>query len=158
MLSFANMLTIRATTVNDLSVLSQLWYEQRVLQLDRRVLPAVDARDQWAAAAKSWLHEPRCGLFSADNDGTLVGGIVGWLQPLPGLVPGQIGLITELVIDTHGYHGGAGRALVGTLRDWFAGQGAAQTAIWTLRADAVAQAFWRSMGATEWVDILWLKS
>ena len=152
------MLTIRATTVNDLSALSQLWYEQRVLQLDRRLLPAANAREQWSAAAKNWLLEVRCGSFSAEDQGVIVGGIVGWLQPMPGLAPEQIGLITELVIDTHGYHGGVGRALVAALRDWFTGQGAAQTAIWTSHADAVAQAFWRSLGATEWMDVLWIKS
>ena len=52
-------------------------------------------------------------LFAAERDGELIGYIVGWLQPMPGLVPEQIGLITEIALDAHGYHGGVGRALVG---------------------------------------------
>jgi hypothetical protein len=72
-------------------------------------------------------------------------------------MPGQVGLITEIAIDAHGYHGGVGRKLVSALRDWFSEQGAQQTVIWTPHYDAVAQAFWRSLGAAEWVDVLWMK-
>ena len=109
------------------------------------------------AAAQAWLGDARCGFFAAERDGEAIGYIVGWLQTMPGLVPEQIGLITEIAIDAHGYHGGAGRALVSALRAWFAGQGITKTAIWTAHYDAVSQAFWRSLGATEWVDVLWMK-
>ena len=109
------------------------------------------------AAAQTWLDDARCGFFAAERDGELVGYVVGWLQPMPGLVPQQIGLITEIGIDAHGYHGGMGRALVSGLREWFTGQGAAQTVVWTAHYDAVSQAFWRSLGAAEWVDVLWIK-
>jgi hypothetical protein len=50
-----------------------------------------------------------------------------------------------------------GRALVTAQRDWFTGKGASKAAIWTPHYDAVSQAFWRSLGATEWVDVLWIK-
>ena len=109
------------------------------------------------AAAQTWLDDARCGFFDAEREGEVIGYIVGWLQPMPGVVPEQIGLVTEIAIDAHGYHGGVGRALVATLRDWFTGKGAAQITIWTPHYDAVSQAFWRSLGATEWVDVLWIK-
>ena len=157
MLSFANMVTIRAATETDLPALAPLWHEKMVLQADHRTIPAPHARDLWIAAAQTWIGDARCGFFAAEGDGEVIGYIVGWLQPMPGLVPEQIGLVTEIAIDAHGYHGGVGRALVSALRDWFTGKGAEQLAIWTPHYDAVSQAFWRSLGAAEWVDVLWIK-
>ena len=110
------------------------------------------------AAAAEWLGDARCGFFSAENEGGLVGYIAGWLLPMPGVTPGQIGLVTEIALDAHGYHGGAGRELVGALRRWFEGKGAGQMAVASPHYDAVAQAFWRSLGAVEWMDVLWIKS
>lgn len=152
------MFRIRAATVIDLPALASLWYEKSVLQADRRLLIAPDALETWTRAATAWLDDPRCGIFVAEGDGGVIGYIVGWAQPLPGMTPGSIGLITELALDAHGYHGGVGRALVDALKAWFAGQGIEQLAVWTPRFDAVGQAFWRSLGATEWVDVLWMKS
>lgn len=108
-------------------------------------------------AADSWLDDARIGFFVATRDDDVIGYIVGQLQPMPGIAPEQIGLITDITLDAHGYHGGAGRALVNTLKDWFGAQGASHTAVWTPHFDAVGQAFWRSLGASEWMDILWIK-
>ena len=151
------MLTIRAATVTDLSTLALLWHEKLVLQADHRLVPAPNARDLWIEAAQGWLDDARCGFFAAERDGDLVAYAVGWLQPMPGVVPTHIGLITEIAIDAHGYHGGVGRSLVQALREWFAARGADQTAVWTPHYDAVSQAFWRSLGAAEWMDVLWIK-
>jgi ribosomal protein S18 acetylase RimI-like enzyme len=152
------MLTIRTATETDLSALAHLWHEKILLQAHARTTLAVNARDQWAIAAKSWLNDSRCGFFTAEREGEVIGYVVGWLEPLPGLAPEQVGLITDIAIDAHGYHGGAGRELVSALRGWFAAHGAQQTAVQTPHYDAVAQAFWRSLGAAEWMDILWIKS
>ncbi len=151
------MFSIRAATAIDLPALAHLWHEKMVLQADHRTVPAPNARDVWAASAQTWLDDARCGMFVAEREGDLVGYIVGWLQPMPGVAPEQIGLITDLALDAHGYYGGVGRALVTALREWFAAQGASRAAVWTGHYDAVAQAFWRSLGATEWVDVLWMK-
>ncbi|MEP7291782.1 MAG: GNAT family N-acetyltransferase [Chloroflexota bacterium] len=151
------MLTIRATTATDLPALAHLWHEKLLLQAQARTKPAPDARERWASAALGWLGETRCGFFSAERDGEIVGYIVGWLQPMAGVMPEQIGLISEIAIDAHGYHGGAGRELVSALRQWCASQGVTQMVVWTPHYDAVAQAFWRSLGAAEWMDVLWIK-
>lgn len=151
------MLTVRAARATDLSALAHLWHEKMVLNADRRSAPAPDGRDAWAAAAQDWLNDQRCGFFAAEQNGVLVGYAVGWLPPMPGVIPAQIGLITDLALDMHGYHGGAGRALVGALREWFESRGASGTAVLTPHYDAVGQAFWRSLGAAEWMDVLWIK-
>lgn len=151
------MLTIRAARATDIPALSRLWHEKMVLHADHRTAPAPDAAQVWASAAEAWLDDTRCGFFAAVRDETPVGYIVGQIQPMPGVAPGQVGLITDLALDAHGYHGGAGRALVAALREWFAGRGVSHTAVWTPHYDAVSQAFWRSLGAAEWMDILWIK-
>jgi GNAT superfamily N-acetyltransferase len=151
------MLTVRAARAPDLPTLAHLWHEKMVLHADRRTAPAANARDAWVAAAQGWLADERCGFFAAEHDDAVIGYIVGWLQPMAGVSPAQIGLITDLALDAHGYHGGAGRALVGALRDWFEARGASQMAVWTPHLDAVSQAFWRSLGAAEWMDVLWIK-
>ena len=157
MLCFADMLTIRAATASDLPALAHLWHEKLVLQADHRTAPAPNARDVWLEAAQTWLADARCGFFAAERDGDLIGGIVGWLAPMPGIAPERIGLISEIMLDAHSYHGGVGRGLVEALRAWFAARGAAHVAVWAAHYDAVAQAFWRSLGAAEWVDVLWMK-
>ncbi len=151
------MATIRAATATDLPALAHLWHEKQVLQADRRWVLAPNARDLWIEAARIWLNDPRCGFFAAEQEDSVIGYIVGWLQPRPGIMPEQIGLINEMAIDAHGYYGGVGRALVEALHGWFAARGVTQTAVWTPHYDAVAQAFWRSLGAAEWVDVLWIK-
>ncbi|HVU14080.1 MAG TPA: GNAT family N-acetyltransferase, partial [Phototrophicaceae bacterium] len=113
--------------------------------------------DLWIESARSWLADARCGFFAAEREDSVIGYIVGWLQPRPGIMPEQIGLINEMAIDAHGYYGGVGRTLVEALRGWFAERGVAQTVVWVPHYDAVAQAFWRSLGAAEWVDVLWIK-
>ncbi len=157
MLSYARMLTIRAANAADLPALAQLWHEKLILQADQHTLPAPDAREQWVEAARVWLDDPRCGIFAAERDGSLIGCVVGWVQPMIGVTPGQIGLITQIALDAHRYQGGVGRALVEALREWFAAQGAVGTAVCTAHFDAVTQAFWRSLGAAEWMDVLWIK-
>ena len=90
MLSFANMLIIRAATETDLPALAHLWHEKMVLQADPRTVLAPNARDSWTAAAQLWLDDGRCGLFTAEREGQVIGYILGWVQPMPGVVPGGV--------------------------------------------------------------------
>lgn len=152
------MLTIRTATETDLPALAHLWHEKMLLQAHPRTTLTPNARSEWVNAATRWLVDARCGFFAAERDGELIAYMVGWLQPLPGQSPQQLGWVTELAIDAHGYHGGAGRKLVDALKDWFSSNGASQIVVQTPHYDAVSQAFWRSLGAAEWMDILWIKS
>lgn len=149
------MLTIRAATETDLPVLAQFWQEKVVLQADTRY---TGAADRWVTAARSWLLDSRCAILAAEEDGQCVGYVVGWIQPMPGLPGDALGLITDLALDAHRYHAGVGRALVEALRDWFAERGISGVAAWSSRRSAVEQAFWRSLGALEWMECLWIKS
>ncbi|NDJ60336.1 MAG: GNAT family N-acetyltransferase [Chloroflexi bacterium] len=155
------MLTIRTATPADLPELVELWHEQRLLraQSDRRFQPTPNARAEWSAQAQSWIADANCGWFVAEHAHRPVGHIIGWLQPAPpGVSTASFGAITDIAIDLHGYHGGVGRGLVDALRAWFAEHKVQQVIVWVPRRQAVEQAFWRSLGATAWMDILWIKS
>jgi GNAT superfamily N-acetyltransferase len=149
------MATIRAALRTDLPALAALWHEKLVLQADPRLTASPE---RWMAATSASLDDPRCALFTAVDDDRAIGYIVGWVQPFPGVSGDALGMITEIAIDTHGYHAGVGRALLDALRAWFHAQGVEALVVWTSHRLAMEQAFWRSVGAIDWMDMWWIKS
>jgi len=153
-------ITVRAATLTDLPELTRLWHEKMVIQgqFDRRFTLMPDADARWAAAASNWLVDPDCGIFTAEGGTQLLGYGIGWLRPtLPGLLPDQIGYITDMSVDAHGHQGGLGRLLLSALREWFAQRDIHQIVAYVPHREAVEQAFWRAQGAAEWIDLMWIK-
>jgi GNAT superfamily N-acetyltransferase len=153
-------LLVRAATAHDLPRLASLWYENTVLQqqADRRLKMAPDGEARWTLAATAWLADPQARIVVADRGDGVIGYAVGRVEAGPsGLLPEQRGVILELAIDAHGYHAGVGRELIGALRQWFKGQGAEEFIVHVTRRHAVEQAFWRALGAKEWIDCLSMK-
>ncbi len=151
---------IRRAAAGDLAELSRLWLENRTIQqqFDRRITLAADSRAVWERQAGSWLADQSCAVWVGAGENSLFGYTIGWIQPnVPGLIPERLGVITELVLDAHHYQAGLGRALVAALRGWFAGQDVPDIVTVVPYRHAVGQAFWRSLGAVEWVDVMWLK-
>lgn len=151
---------VRAATTSDLPDLSRLWHEKMVIyqQLDRRVVLAPDAGARWSAAAADWLSDANCSFLLAVLDDEIVGYIIGWLQPAsPGLLPENIGVVTDLAVDAHRPRGGVGGVLFAALREWFIQQGVDQIITHVPARAAVEQAFWRAQTAVDWVDVMWLK-
>ncbi|MBI5669177.1 MAG: GNAT family N-acetyltransferase [Chloroflexi bacterium] len=151
---------IRRAAAADLSELSRLWHEKRTVQqqFDRRLTLAPDGRRLWQRSAAAWLDDQRCAMMVGAGAGGLLGYAIGWVQPNPpGLLPESIGAITDIALDAHAYQGGLGRALVQALREWFRQQHITDVVAYVPYRQAVEQAFWRSLGAVEWIDILWLK-
>jgi ribosomal protein S18 acetylase RimI-like enzyme len=153
------MIAVRPATTADLPVLVEFWYEKWTLlsQSDARVRLLPDGRAAWQAAAKTWLHDERTALYTVTDEQHPVGYALGWIDPLfwAGLQP--IGVIVDIALDAHAPHIGAARALVEALRTHFAAQGMTQILVWTARQQPVEQAFWRALGAIDWMDGLWLK-
>ncbi len=152
---------IRAATPADLPTLSALWYEKMILTVsgDRRFALNAESRLRWEQRAAEWLSNPMCGFLTAQRDQRAVGYLIGWMQPAPAVISDPyIGIITEMVVDAHQYHAGAARDLVSGVRAWFAERDVHQLTVYASRRHAPEQAFWRSLGAAEWMELLWLKS
>lgn len=152
--------TIRKVEPDDLPGVAALWHERMTLQQqsDRRFSLAADAPARWQAAAAGWLADPHCLLVAAERGGLLVGYAVGWLRDAPpGLLPERIGVVSEMHVGVHSYQSGLGQALLNELRAWFAQQGAGALTAQVPRRQPVEQAFWRALGAAEWIDVMWVK-
>jgi GNAT superfamily N-acetyltransferase len=64
--------------------------------------------------------------------------------------------VIDLVVEAHGQPEGVGRLLFEALRKWFQEQGIQEIVAHVPHRQVVDQAFWRALGATEWVDLMWL--
>jgi ribosomal protein S18 acetylase RimI-like enzyme len=145
---------IRRAEQRDIDRLAELWQERLVIlaQADPRVKAAPDARQRWHSQAA---------IKVADGDHIILVGVEG--VEITGYIAGHItleghGVIEEIALDAHRYHGGLGRELVNALRRVFEQRQARTTLIRVPRRMAVEQAFWRSMGGTERTDVSWKTS
>jgi hypothetical protein len=154
-------LIIRPAQDTDIAAMSALWYEQLLIraQQDRRWEAQTDIKTVWQGQVADWLRDERCVVLVGLAGVQMAGFIVGWVQPAPpGIGSAWMGIITELVLDAHRYQGGAARALVTALRARFEGREDIQWMAYAPHRDVVAQAFWRSYGAVDWMDRLWITS
>ncbi len=152
--------TIRSAGPADIPEMARLWYEKTVLQqqFDRHFALLPGGQSRWMTRMEQWLADSDCAIFVAERGDHLVGYVVTWIQSAPpGLSPERFGVVTELTIDAHGQQGGAGRMLLQPVREWLAARGVSSLIAHVPRRQAVEQAFWRALGATEWLDALWLK-
>jgi L-amino acid N-acyltransferase YncA len=152
--------TIRPAEPADIPEMARLWYDKMVLQqqFDRRFALPSNGQARWMASTADWLHNRNCAIYVAANHDSLIGYVVAWLQPgPPGLSPERIGVVSDLTIDAHGQHGGTGRLLLQPVREWLTKEGVSHIVAHVPRRQAVEQAFWRALGATEWLDSLWMK-
>lgn len=156
-------LTVRAATATDLPQLAQLWYDKMALhqQVSKHVRLAPDAGSRWQSEAAMWLQDNQTAFFvaqAAEKETEPVGYIVVKITPsLPGTLPEQIGDIRDIALDLHNYHGGLGRQLFRAAQAWLSERGVQHVVASTPTYSAVEQAFWRSLGMTEWTNTLWMK-
>ena len=151
---------IRPAVIADVPGMAALWQERMTLrqQVDSRFRVAPDGRAAWSQAATAWLTNPRYALYVAEDDQALVGYLVACVEDAPpGLIPAQVGVVTEMAVGAHSYRSGLGRHLLQPVRQWFAEQGIPYFMAYVPRRVPVEQAFWRAAGGTELTDILWMK-
>lgn len=153
-------LEFRRAEAADLDGLTAIWQEtaETLSKLDSRYRIAPNGADRWGAAFLNGLDDPdRCSIVALRR-GTLIGYMIGVVQPnLPGLLPEQIGIVSELAVDSHGRGGGIGTGMFDLLSAWFKARGIGQVEVRVASRNAIAQAFWRAMGATQLYDQLWIK-
>ena len=140
----------RPAQAADIPLLSEYWYDKMVLaqQMNAplRLLP--DARTRWEKTAQRWAKKRDVSFIVAEKDGDCAGCIVGAIMPnAPGLAPENIGRVWQLVIDLHTPQRGAGRVLLGALRQRFATNDVTQIRVDVMPHLAVERAFWQAQGA-----------
>ena len=151
--------TIRRAASGDIPRLAELWQEKVTLlrQSDDRFAPLSGNSAAWSAAASEWLERDDCTVFVGERDDLIAGYVVGWLQAgPPSLLIRHLGIITELAIDTHTYQGGLGTLLLRSIREWFRQAGVHNVVAYAPHCSAVEQAFWRALGADQWIDLMWI--
>ncbi|MDX2160761.1 MAG: GNAT family N-acetyltransferase [bacterium] len=154
-------ITLRPVIQTDLPLLADLWYEKLTIlaAADARLQPAPGARETWLTAAERWSADESCCFVTAIVDNRPVGYALGTLiPPLPGVSEARTGAVTQIAIDAHGYYGGAARMLTDGLRAWFHEHQAERVLVIAPHRYPAEQAFWRGLGAVDWMDLLWLKS
>lgn len=152
--------TIRTATLNDIPRLAELWYEKMMIQqqFDSRFKLAGDSITVWSAAVCEWLQDGHCAIFVGVQATIPIAYIIGWIQNAPpGLQPKHIGAITDLTIDPHAGQSNLGRDLLNSLRTWFNNNDVHHIVAYVPGRSPIEQAFWRGLGATEWLDLMWMK-
>ncbi len=150
---------IRPVRADDLPLLAALRHEKNTILAAARSqsAPSQDLTN-WMNEARGWIDHAACGFFVVEDSEQVVGYIVGvLLPPIPNFSAHPVGAITDLALDAHGYHGGAGRSLAAAVRVWLSERGAQRIMVMVPRFYAPEQAFWRALGAVTEVDVMWLK-
>ncbi|MFN8529955.1 MAG: GNAT family N-acetyltransferase [Anaerolineae bacterium] len=153
-------ISVRPTLLEDLPLLAAIWHEKMTIlaSTDRRFMPSAQMSEQWQQDAQQWLHDSSCCLLTACTSERAIGFALGTIMPkLAGFSAEQSGIVTQMAIDAHGYYGGAGRLLIDALRDWFGEKQVGRILVLSSHRYPAEQAFWRALGAVDWMDMLWLK-
>lgn len=140
-------MNLRAATDEDLTQLAYLHEEHHIIlsQSDPRF--GKDDRACWIEQTRRRLNSAHHCCFVGEADQGIIAGYI-----LAHTLADGTGIIDELVLDAHTYHGGLGRRLWYALREWFTQQSVQCVRIRVPRYHAVEQAFWRALGAVEWKD------
>ena len=153
-------LLIRPAQAADSETLARLWRDtaETLTRLDRRLRIAPDGEARWQAAFVAGLDQADQHTVVALRGRTIIAAMTGQLgHNLPGFLPEKLGIITELIVDSHGRGGGIGTQLYEALAGWFTTQGVTMIEARVPAANPIAQAFWRASGAAEIYQVLRLK-
>ena len=141
---------IRSALVDDIDKLIHLWSERINLltQVDKRFASTSYREDVLGQQVYEYLNNQDTPIFIAlVNEG--IGGFIVTE------ICDSDGVIHEIALDAHQYHGGMGRELVKYSREYFFKQGVKQIIVKVPRFHPVEQAFWLALGAKEWKNQAW---
>lgn len=130
---------IRPAIEQDRPAIIQLWQERLT------ILAQMDAR--FASGGRDDFPDDHT-FFVAGRDQAVVGFVACTTHE-------DVGIITDIALDAHVYHGGVARALVDAAARWFSTQPVTQIVARVPRYHPVEQAFWRASGAKEWTEARW---
>jgi ribosomal protein S18 acetylase RimI-like enzyme len=154
---------VRKATTADVERMLFIWQETNdmLAQHDHRHRSAPDAAECWREQLLGWLQREDIAIFVAEStliEGKVLGYIIGSIAINPPTVmPERYGYVSELAIDSHAKTGGLGRGMLEALKAWFAERGISHIEARVPSRHAIAQAFWRAVGASELYHQMWLK-
>lgn len=149
--------TIRAAVPTDLDELGRLWQERMEVYLKHEPRKQVQ-KDDWQTTLRATLSRPDAAVLVAERADGLIGYIVGWAWDQPPFTqPNQAGIVTELSVDGHCKQGGVGLALLQAVGEWFKARGIYSIEARVPQRQPIEQAFWRSVGATTYIDHFYMK-
>ncbi|MCC6381777.1 MAG: GNAT family N-acetyltransferase [Dehalococcoidia bacterium] len=151
--------TVRRATVEDAPALYRAWQSLRAHNagLDDRIrhLPVSDG--EFALALREILGRKSSQTFVAEEEGALAGFITGAVEEnQPDRLPERHVTIGYLFVEAAARRRGTGRRLFEAVRAWAAEQeGVSHVEMTVLAGDAAAEAFWRRLGFTPFIQRLW---
>lgn len=122
-----------------------------------RPLPSPEGERAWEQYMREDVlgHKDWC-ILVAESEGRLIGQMMGQLRdPYPIFEPGRYGYVSDVVVDPAARRSGVGRALFEALKAWFRERGVTHLQLMVAHHNPVSQAFWREMGCTDYMDIMW---
>jgi ribosomal protein S18 acetylase RimI-like enzyme len=153
--------TIRLATKKDLPEMRRLWREMMDVHARCeprfRPLPPPEGERAWEQHMREdVLGNEECCIFVAEAEGRLIGQMMGMLHdPYPVFEPGRYGYVTDVAVDPAARRSGVGRALFEALKAWFRAQGVTYLQLMVAHHNPISQAFWRALGCTDYMDIMW---
>lgn len=140
---------IREATPADLPGLVELWIEFMDFHADMRTrfVRSPDAAERWAAYIGPKLVEENVCALVAEDQGGLVGYLVGLVVEYPPIVvERRFGFVQEIAVTASRRREGIGRALYARAEAWFRARGLPHVEIRLDSDNALSRAFWTSQG------------
>jgi ribosomal protein S18 acetylase RimI-like enzyme len=151
---------VRQATLKDMEAVLDLWQEMMGYhaRLDPRFRPAADGRELFREVLQEWMVDETCRILVAEDDGQVVGYIIGRLAENPAVFKQRyLGHVSDICVAPDRRRTGVGRKLFGFLRKWFRGKGLTVAQLNVAALNPVSQAFWREMGFQDYMQRLWLE-
>jgi ribosomal protein S18 acetylase RimI-like enzyme len=153
--------SVRPATEDDLVGMSRLWRE--MMDYHAKVEPRFRPLPS-PAGEEAWMHHMRkdvlggegsC-IFVAEMGNRIVGQMIGLLRDEYAVFqPRQYGYVTDVAVDPAARRSGVGRALFEAVANWFRERGVSHLRLMVAHNNPISQPFWRAMGCTDYMDVLW---
>lgn len=141
---------IQSACLHDLPSMLALWRERMLII--RQSIPHlhryIQAETGYLTQLQRWVSDEQVVVLCAKKRAALIGYIVGvWRDNFP--------VVMDMVLDAHAYHRGLAKNLFSISRVQLGVTSDCPMIIRVARYYAVEQAFWRGLGAIEWVNHTW---
>lgn len=148
---------VRPAGPRDRDRLVELWLgllEHHAL-LDPHYRVQEGSEREWRRLVDGLLRRSDAAVFVWEEDGRLLGFCTAQVEKAPSvLVERSRAEITDLLVEPAARRRGIGRALVEACAGWIRSEGVERTTVRVASGNPEAQAFWRGLGYTDFMDVL----